>query len=72
MSLKSKARYRSASSDTKAGAKQQPSDCFSSKKGMIWVRTETWEEISAVPDMLHLPGEDNEAAWLRPQRISGK
>jgi len=41
-------------------------------KGMIWVRTATWEEISAAPDVLHLPGKDDEAAWLGQQSTSVK
>lgn len=39
-------------------------------KGKIWVRTVTWEEISAAPDVLHLPGKDDEAAWLGQQSTS--
>lgn len=41
-------------------------------KGKIWVRTATWEEISAAPDVLHLPGEDDEATWLGQQSTSVK
>lgn len=52
-SLRSEARQVFVTSNIKAVARQK-SDCFSYKKGTIQVKTETWEEILADPDLLFL------------------